>query len=225
MMRDDELLDVLAAALGPARPTQPSRAELARFHRAVRQRESRVAWWRLPRPLTAALAGFVVLGGASAAAASSGSVMPEPVRVAVRAVGLPVESPELADTRAAIARLRDALDARPRNLTVIRERAQELRDRLARLSADDRINVDAQANFLLVDADNAVAPPPPPAPLRPAAPPTTALPAPPVAGPDDHGSGDEHSAAPTVPGRTDGGGDTVTTVRTDTSGRDGGSSD
>ena len=225
--RDNELFVVLAAALGPVPAAEPTRAELARLHRVIDgSTHRRAPFWRIPRPLSAALAGFVVLGGASAAAAASGAVMPEPVRVAVRALGLPVDSPQTADVRSAIARLRDALDARPRNVSEIRERAQQLREDLARLSAGDRVGIDPQANFLLVEADNAVVPPPTPsAPPRSAAPPAT-VPPQPLARSDEHHSGDDHSTASTVPARSDDGGGehATTTVQTQTSGPDGGGS-
>ena len=241
--RDEQLLDVLAVALGPVPAAEPTRAEVLRFRRHLdgdAPESVRARLWRIPRPLTAAAAGLVVLGSASAAAAATGAVMPEPVRVAVRAVGLPVDSPQLADARTAIARLRDALDARPRHVEDIRARAQELRDRLGHLSADDRLDLDAQARFLLVEADNALAPPPmpigsPPAAIAPARTPAPAGHELPAA--DDHGhasaaapltGSDDHTTASTEPTRSgDGGGggdDTTTTLRTDTSGRDGGSS-
>ena len=236
--RDEDLFEVLAAILGPAPTAEPTRAELARFHRVVDGGVTRrAALWRVHRPLTAALAGFLVLGGASTAAAASGAVMPEPVRVAVRAVGLPVDSPQLADARTGIARLRDALDAQPRNVGEIRERAQQLRNELARVSAGERITVDAQARFLLVEADNALAPAPtpiasPPAPVAPTRTPAPAAHESPATG-DDHGhdaaapfgGSDDHTTASTAPTRSgDGGGDhTTTTLLTDTSGRDGGS--
>jgi hypothetical protein len=165
--RDDELLDVLATSLGPPPDAEPSWAELSHLHRVLDsgyagRRPSRTPVWRFRRPLTAAMAGFLVLGGASAAAAASGAVMPQPMRVAARAVGLPVESPDLADARAALARLRAALAAKPPDLNAIRMRAQDVRDRLARLSADDRSHVEDEAGFLLAEADTALAPPPAP---------------------------------------------------------------
>jgi hypothetical protein len=163
--RDDELLDALAVSLGPAPDAEPTWAEISQLHRVIDsmshgRRPARTPLWRFRRPLAAAVAGFVVLGGASAAAAVSGAVMPQPVRVAARAVGLPVESPHLAGARAAMAHLRAALARQPRDLDAIRARAQEARDRLERLSADDRAHVEAEAAFLLGEADAALAPPP-----------------------------------------------------------------
>ena len=206
--RDDELLGLLAASLGPALDAEPSWAEISRLHRVLdtadanRQRRAKAPIWRLRRPATAALAGLFVLGGASAAAALSGAVMPEPVRVAARAVGLPVDSPGLSNTRAAIASLRDVLAHQPRDLNAIRARAQDVRDRLARLSADDRSRVDDEAAFLLAEADAAVAPPPGPlaAPSSSPASPSGASPDPrsPAAAPggDDHGGRTRPSAEP-----------------------------
>lgn len=211
--RDDELLDVLAASIGPAPDAEPSWAEISHLHRVIDSaaygpgRAARTPLWRVRRPLTAALAGFLVLGGASAAAAVSGAVMPQPVRVAARAVGLPVDSPGLAGARAALGRLRDDLRDKPRDVNAIRTDAQAVRDRLANLSADDRSHVEDEAAFLLAAADAALAPPatalgaPPP--------PTAGNPvtgAPPVAPPgnpapsgDDHGGRSSPSAQPQQP--------------------------
>jgi len=231
--RDDELLDVLAASLAPAPEAEPTWAEVSQLHRVVDSGWSgrhapRTPLWRIRRPLTAAVAGFVVLGSASAAAALSGAVMPEPVRVAARAVGLPVESPELAGARAAVAGLREALGHNPRDLAVIRVRAQDVRDRLTRLSADDRSHLEDEADFLLADADNALAPPtaplgspppqqsPAPSGAAPVAAPPSAAPAgddhgesEPAAeqnrgqGSDDHPSGDDHSGSSAAPTGSD----------------------
>ena len=163
--RDGDLLDVLAASLVPPPDAEPSWAEISRLHRVidtiadVRARPARTPLWRLRQPIAAAAAGVLLLGGASAAAAVSGVVMPQPVREAARAVGLPVDSPDLAGARAALARLRDALADQPRDLNAIRTDAQDVRDRLARLSADDRSHVEDEAAFLLAAADAALAPP------------------------------------------------------------------
>jgi uncharacterized membrane protein YgcG len=200
--RDDELLDVLAVSLGPAPDVEPTGAEISQLHRVIdsgwsNQRRARTPIWRIRRPLTAAVAGLFVLGGASAAAAVSGAVMPQPMRVAARAVGFPVDSPELAGARGALGRLRAALGDQPRDLAAIRATAQEVRDRLGRLSADDRVHVEDEAHFLLADADAALAPPStplgPPQPQNPPAVPTDAAPVAPsrpsntVPTADDHG--------------------------------------
>ena len=223
--RDDELLGVLAASLDPPPDVEPTWAEISRLHRVIDagvspRRPSRTRLWRVHRPLTAVIAGVVVLGGASAAAALSGAVMPQPVRVAARAVGLPVDSPQLADARAALVRLREALAHQPRDLGAIRSDAQDVRDRLGRLSADDRSQVDPEATFLLAAADTALAPPPTslgasPAPASPA--PASAAAAPggddhggraapsppeaehPTTGTEDHQSGDDHGGSSLQP--------------------------
>jgi hypothetical protein len=209
--RDDELLDVLATSLGSAPDAEPTWAEVSQLHRLVdtaagRGPRARTPLWRIRRPLTAALAGVLVFGTASAAAALSGAVMPQPVRVAARAVGLPVDSTDLAGARAALARLRDALDHRPLDLDAIRTLAQDARDRVGRLSADDRADVEAEATFLLAQADNALAPPPgplgaPPPETRPASP-SGAAPAPasPSAEPADDGGRDQPTANPNQSG-------------------------
>ncbi|MBV9411879.1 MAG: hypothetical protein JO148_09795, partial [Acidimicrobiia bacterium] len=188
--RDDELLDVLAASLGPPPDVEPTWAEISYLHRIIDtaadgRRRGRSPLWRL-RPITAAAAALVLLGGASAAAAVSGAVMPQPVRVAARAVGLPVDSSQLTDARAALGHLRDALAAKPRNVSDISADVREVRDRLAGLSADDRLQVEDEAAFLLAEADAALAPPPPqlgppPASTPASADPPAAAPAPPPA--------------------------------------------
>src|SRR5205807_383263 len=141
----------------------------------------------------------------SAAAAASGVVMPQPVREAARAVGLPVDSPDLAGARAALARLRDALADKPRDLNAVRTDAQDVRARLARLSADDRSHVEDEATFVLAAADAALAPPPTTLDAQQSAPgtgPISAAPATPSnAAPagDDHGgrgAEPEHSSGP-----------------------------
>src|SRR5581483_10259860 len=248
--RDDDLLDVLAASIGPPPDAEPSWAEISHLHRIIdtaadrNRRRAHTPLWRMRHPV--AVAALVLLGGASAAAAVSGAVMPQPVRVAARAVGLPVDSPQLAEARAALDRLHDALAAKPRNANDIRARAQDVRDRVDRLSADDRLEVEDEAAFLLAEADAALAPPPaslgsPPAPpaAAPSDPPSAAPGPRPTANPapsaevehpgdqhvgDDHG-GDDHgsSAAPDNsgpgPSASSGADDqTATTFRTDNSG-------
>ena len=140
--RDDELLDILGASLGPPPDVEPTWAEISQLHRVIdsgwsgRQRV-RTPLWRARRPLSAALAGFLVLGGASAAAALSGAVMPEPVRVAARAVGLPVESPALADARAAAeAEIKQAKAALQTDVEVLKRSLAAESDALANRIAD-----------------------------------------------------------------------------------------
>ena len=75
--RDDELLDALAVSLGPPPQAEPTWAEISHLHRVIdtataNRRPARTPIWRLHRPVTAAIAGLFVLGGASAAAAVSG---------------------------------------------------------------------------------------------------------------------------------------------------------
>jgi len=208
---DEQLLETLAASLGPAPDVEPTWAEVAALHRVIdsaadRQRRPAVGpIWRFRRRATAIAAAGAVLVGASAAAAATGGALPRPLRMAARAVGLPVESPNLASARSALARLRGSLGARPRDLGDVREQAQDVRDRLAHLSADDRAHVEAEATFLLAEADAVLAPPP--APLGgtpPIAPPAAGAPTPasPKASPaDDHGS----RAAPAADGHGSGG--------------------
>lgn len=246
--RDQDLLDVLAESLGPVPPAQPSWAEVSALHRvidseaALREKTRvRSPLWRARRRASVAAAAIVLVAGGSAAAAVTGGPLPRPVRVAARAVGLPVESPQLAEARTALANLTHALAASPRDLARVRVDAAAVRDKVAALNADDRSKVEMEAQFLLVEADAALAPPPaalgavtaedPPAATA------SSAPAPAVAAPqpaDDHGGRDE-TASPsttlgTVPHPDDHGGSpssgpgpssdgsTVTTIHTDNSG-------
>jgi hypothetical protein len=197
---DDDVLEVLAASLGPAADVEPTWAEVSALHRvldsAAAGRGVRTPLWRVRRPLSAVAAGALLLAGAGTAAAVTGAVIPEPVRVAARAVGLPLESPALAEARSALAHLRAALAANPRNPATISAIAQAVRNEVGSLSADDRSHVQAEATFLLAEADRALAPPPAltgaaagPAPATPApAPPAPASGSTPVSQPgDDHG--------------------------------------
>jgi hypothetical protein len=219
---DDALFAALEAALRPP-PVEPTYAELLALRRAVEAavgdgaRPALRLTARFRRPLACAAAALL-LAGASAAAATSGAKLPRPVRVAARVFGLPVESPALADARAAIGRLHDVLEDRPLALGEVRAAAAALRARLAALSADERAGVDAEAAMLLARADAALVPPPPahvaPAPRPAPSPPTSAPsgeerrgpgPSTTVASGDDHSgprpspsSGDDHTAT-TVP--------------------------
>ncbi|MDQ6909808.1 MAG: hypothetical protein M3Z84_03335, partial [Actinomycetota bacterium] len=101
----------------------------------------------------------VVLGGSTAAYALTGASLPEPVRAAAHAVGLPVDSVALADARAASAKLKEGLRAHDR--AVVDDAARRLRERVSRLDADDRHSIAPEANALLGEANQFDAEPDP----------------------------------------------------------------
>jgi hypothetical protein len=131
----------------------------------------------------------------------------------------------------------------------VRADAATVREKLAALTADDRAKVEMEAQFLLVEADAALAPPPAPlggavvAQDPPAAPPvaTPASPAPRVQPVDEHGGrtaavspsttvgtvpqGEDHGGSPSSGPGPSGDGSTVTTIRTDNSGPGSGGTD
>jgi hypothetical protein len=154
---DDELLGQLAAAFAPE-PVDPPAASIHALRRAVRANRPPVRSPRWRRVAVPALAGFTLVGAAGAAFAASGAVLPEPVRRVVHAVGLPVDSPALAEARAARAALRETL-ARGERARVAPEAARLRRD-LEELGADERGGIEGDANNLLHQADALLATPP-----------------------------------------------------------------
>ncbi|MDP9075289.1 MAG: hypothetical protein M3N98_14230, partial [Actinomycetota bacterium] len=109
-MTDDELFEALTQALSPV-PPQPSPAAVLALRRAVgeaRPARSSPPWWRR-RLLAVTMMVPMVLGGSTAAYALTGAALPEPVRAAANAVGLPVDSVAVADARAAAAKLKVGL--------------------------------------------------------------------------------------------------------------------
>lgn len=154
---DDALLDSLAAALAPTR-VEPSR-EAVQALRALVTRDDVVVPlpvavparqpWR--RAVAVAAAVVVLVVAAGAVALSTGSSLPNRLRAPVRALGLPVDSAAVAQTRTAMAGLRAALD-QPDVARVARARADVLL-RLAHLDADERHSVASEARQLLERAD------------------------------------------------------------------------
>lgn len=102
---DEEVLERLRQALR-APDAQPSAAEVAELRRAVAERDPlpapRRAWPRRVAAVAAAAAILVVL--------VAGPPLPRPVRSLARAVGLPVDSAEVADAKSAASELQAALD-------------------------------------------------------------------------------------------------------------------
>ena len=178
MNDDDRLLEALSQALAPP-PAEPSDEEIAALRRAVtrrfRARQVR-PWWR-PRAVTLLAAAALCT---ATAAAVAGSPVSGPVRTLARAVGLPVESAALADTRAAVKRLRTKLEARDRE--GVTWALEDVRSRIDALTERDRRALGEETATLFLEAEAFVKPPAPkpapkPAPRRIAAPPAAAPPA------------------------------------------------
>ncbi len=103
---DDELLGRLERALeSSAQPTQAQRAAI----RGLAQRPGRVrlgsATRRISRALALALAALAIVVAAFGAGVVLQDDLPRPVRTIARAIGLPVESPELVEARGLMLRL------------------------------------------------------------------------------------------------------------------------
>jgi hypothetical protein len=164
MNDDDRLLDALSEALTP-RPREPSDAEIAALRRAVVRRFAAPRgrpWWQ-PRAVTLLAAAALCTG---TAAAIAGGAVPAPVRILARAVGLPVESPVLVETRAAVGRLRAKLDARDRE--GVAWALEDLRRRIDALNERDRrmLGEDTATLFLEAEAFATLPKVAPPAPRR-----------------------------------------------------------
>jgi hypothetical protein len=153
----DDLLDALGAALRPP-PVEPSPAELAALHRMIDERcdapvitrvPAKRAWTRRPLAVIAATAGLVM--GSGAAAFAAGAPVPRPIRAAAHDVGLPVDSPQLADTKVAASELRAVLAAND-TATIKRVRAR-LHRKLAEVPGDERDEIERDAKALLARAD------------------------------------------------------------------------
>lgn len=162
-MTDEELLSLLAATFPPD-PTPPSAAVLTSLHAAVEagtaavgpRRSARTHLPRRPRARVAAWAAgiAVLLASTSTAYAVSGATLPRPLRAAAHAVGLPVDSPALADVRVAEHRLRHALVTG--DAAAITLAAHQLRQQLADLDATDARHARDTAGDLLQKAEEAV---------------------------------------------------------------------
>jgi hypothetical protein len=161
---DDPLLDALSQALAPL-PAEPSEAEIAALRRAVARRfaGARVRpWWQ--RRAVMLLAAAALCTGTAAAVA--GGAVPVPVRILARAVGLPVQSPALVETRAAVGRLRAKLAARDREgvaraLEDLRSRLDALNERDRRALGEDTVTLFLEAEAFVTLPAPKVAPPAP----------------------------------------------------------------
>ena len=151
-MTDDEQIELLQSGfqLEACEPPVPSVAALRETVERAVVRARRRRSWKL-RSLASVSVGSVVLSGSSAAFALSGAVIPRPLREAMHAVGLPVDSVTLANARSAESQLAAAL--RKRDTSEAAKGAQLLALRLSRLNPDERAQVDPGAATLLQQAD------------------------------------------------------------------------
>lgn len=150
-MNDDDLLDLLGATMAEP-PAEPSDAEVAHVRDLVADRV--VVPFRSPWPRRAAATGVVlavlVTTGTAAAVVRTGS-LPDSVRRVASAVGLPVDSVGVAQTRAAMADLEEALAGRDDG--DVRRASAVLRADLADLSPAETDQVQPEAGGLLAQAD------------------------------------------------------------------------
>ena len=164
-LEDAELLVALGAALASA-PISPDAEELTALRAALSRGDGPpMVTLRSPVPtghplrhaafVAAAVVALVVVGGVGAL--STGTPVPSALRAPVRALGFPVESPELGDARSAMATLRQVLaqgdDAK------VEAARDELTRRLDRLGRDDRATIDTDARGLLRVAATRLQPP------------------------------------------------------------------
>lgn len=111
MSGEQELFEELQRLV--SRPfREPPNESLAALHASVAQQfrsKAQRAWWQQKAAVGAAV--FALLAGMPAATfAISGAPLPDPLRTAMHAVGLPVDSVPIADTKTAEAELRHAME-------------------------------------------------------------------------------------------------------------------
>lgn len=145
---DQELLGRLGAALAPP-AAEPSMAELMRLRSALSTPALTPS--RRLRTWVAAGLAITLVSGTGTAFALSGANLPGPLRSVANAVGLPVDSEQMAAAKSAIAALRHALDGG--DVTSVRTAAADLLEALSRLSDSERQAVAAEAGALLIRAD------------------------------------------------------------------------
>jgi len=153
-MIDDELLELLTAALAPEL-SEPPPASLALLHRAVHARN---AFARKPlrvhhRWVVPTVAVFALLGISGGAVAATGTSLPRLARRLAYDVGLPVDSPRLSGARSHRDALRAALARH--DITAIATESARLRAELGHLSADEHNRVGNDTDQLLQQADSA----------------------------------------------------------------------
>jgi hypothetical protein len=93
------------------------------------------------------VAGAILTSAIPAAALTSGATLPRPLRAVAHALHLPVDSPAVADARAARDGLREALRCGDR--PEVQQAATNLRDKLDALDEADRRTLDDDAARLL----------------------------------------------------------------------------
>jgi hypothetical protein len=155
---DEMLLERLGAAL-TVTPAEPTPDEVGAVRALVLEGEGgRIVSFSPARDarhpvrhvlVAAALVVCLVMAG-GLVALSAGAPVPSELRAPARALGLPVDSAELADARAATAALRAAL-ARPDDARVAAA-AVALETALRRLGAGDLAEIEAEARALLARA-------------------------------------------------------------------------
>ncbi|MDP8974785.1 MAG: hypothetical protein M3N28_00130 [Actinomycetota bacterium] len=152
---DEDLLGRLEHALRPP-DVEPSDEEIAALHRAVAGGVPAPAVRRVwPRRALAGVAAAVVL-----LVMVSGVPVPRPVRAAAHALGLPVDSVEVADAKSAVKELQRALDDGDQERAA--RASARLRQRLGALSERDRQRIGRRAGPLLERAGGSSGSPPAP---------------------------------------------------------------
>jgi hypothetical protein len=160
MSDDERLLRELAQALVPG-PLEPSEEEILALRRAVSRRfGGRPAprpFWALPWG-TSSLAGRrpVAMVLVAAALAAGGALVLRggasgPARTAAHAEALPADSPELVETRAAMASVHSALAAHDK--AGVAQSSAELRRHLEHLDEGDLRAVGGEGPALLIEAE------------------------------------------------------------------------
>lgn len=181
MTGDDELLDLLGRTIGHDPTAEPDPADVTALRALVVERRDSPAApiplisarsWR-QRALVGGVAAVVALSGATAvAAAVNDGALPGPVRAVAHAIGIPVDSIDLAAAKDALRRLRIATDIELPDALDRAERA------VTTLSVTDRAALGQDADRTLAEARERLAK------LRTAAP--------------NAGAGDEASTATTA---------------------------
>jgi hypothetical protein len=136
------------------------------------------------------LVGAVLMGTAgTAVAVGSGATLPAPLRAVAVAVGLPVDSAQLAETKTVLRELKTEMasgQAPPARRADVARAARALRSHLGRLAPAERAKVEADIAAELSAADTLLAPPPPPVQAPAPVPPTTVVEAPPTTAAPHH---------------------------------------
>ena len=154
---EDDVLERLSQALRPP-DAAPSPSELAELRRAVADQAPAPIPRAWPRRVAVAAAAAVIL-----VVVVIGPPLPRPVRSLAHGLGLPVDSAEVADAKAAMDQLQAALDEG--DPAKVEAASARLERRLARLRTADRNRFAGRAEPLLERArqSGAQARPVPPA--------------------------------------------------------------